>query len=502
MASDSSVVALPIVALALEDRALFKRLSESLHELEVRVESLGPDASIWDRLEDLPFDVLVVERHLLSKDAIKLMRNRDESATGPGVVVIGDSTIEHSDSARAQLVAAGVSRVLFPDEDPELLASTLETLGWAEAAGGQEGPEIGGQDAQPNLADFLSRSPYMRKFLDTVYKVSDAESSLLITGETGVGKERLARAIHAESQRGEEPFVAVNCGALPENLLESELFGHEKGAFTGADTGRVGRFEEAHKGTIFLDEIGEMPAHLQVKLLTVLQRHEIRRVGGEEPIQLDVRVMAATNRDVADEVASGKFREDLYYRLNVISLEIPSLRERVEDLPDLVGFLIAHFREVSPSCEVIGIREDALAALMAHDWPGNVRELINVIERAMLLADGKRITLEALPASILGGREAELLSAPHDEPDPTQAPSRPSAEPAQTLGRIPADWHSLSIKDMRERAIEWAERQYLVQLLKEHAGHMANTAEHAGISPRALYERLKRYGIDKNRFKP
>lgn len=497
MTSDKQAVHVPAVALALRDPALLQRLTEALGETAVSVQALDPDPDLWSRLETLPFDVLIVEGHAISAEVLEHLRARSGEASGPGVVVIGDASVAHSPTERSRLVAAGVSRVLSTADNTEMLAVTIETLGYAEAGGGQEGPEVGGQNAQPHLADFLSRSPYMRTFLDTVFKVSDADASLLITGETGVGKERLALAIHGESRRSAQPFVAVNCGALPEALLESELFGHEKGAFTGADARRVGRFEQAHGGTIFLDEIGEMPAHLQVKLLTVLQRHEIRRVGGTEPIQLDVRVMAATNRNVADDVASGKFREDLYYRLNVISLEIPALRERLEDLPDLVGIMIAHFRESAPHCDVVGIDADALNLLMQHSWPGNVRELVNVIERAMLLADGELITADLLPESLRA--DIELTPQP-----PLQAARVAPAASVLPAGEValPPSWLNLSIKALRENAIDWAEAQYLRHLLEVNQGHIGATAKQAGISTRALYERLKRHNLDKNAFKP
>ncbi|MBL6720362.1 MAG: sigma 54-interacting transcriptional regulator [Planctomycetes bacterium] len=218
---------------------------------------------------------------------------------------------------------------------------------------------------EPALVDFASRSPRMRRFLRLVNRVVDTDSSLLLTGETGVGKERLAQAIHNEGARASGPFVSVNCGAIPESLLESELFGHQPGAFTGAERLKRGRFELAERGTIFLDEIGEMPLHLQVNLLSVLQRRRVQRVGGEELIGIDVRVMAATNRDLEALVRKGRFREDLYYRLNVVTLEVPPLRERSEDIPDMVGMFIGHLRTSLGRQEVDGITPAALEALCA-----------------------------------------------------------------------------------------------------------------------------------------
>jgi DNA-binding NtrC family response regulator len=319
--------------------------------------------------------------------------------------------------------------------------------------------------------------------------VADATAPLLITGETGVGKERLARAIHAEISRSERPFVAVNCAALPEQLLESELFGQEKGSFTGADARRTGRFEQAAGGTIFLDEIGEMPTHLQVKLLNVLQRGEVQRIGAAAPLRVDARVMAATNRDVTSEVEAGTFREDLYYRLNVVPLEIPALRERREDIPDLVGSLIQALHQDSPDSAVEGIAEDALEALMAYAWPGNVRELINVIERGMLLARGPRIELADLPEQIAGRAAAAL---------PGSSGSAASAAPAPEL---PPGWRDLGSKKVRQWAIDRVERAYLTAVLTETSGVVAETARRAGISPRALYDRMRRHELDKDDFK-
>ena len=251
----------------------------------------------------------------------------------------------------------------------------------------------------------------MKDFVDLVKRVAESDTSLLICGETGVGKERLARAIHNQTERREGPFVSVNCGALPENLLESELFGHEAGAFTGATKQRKGRFEQASGGTILLDEIGEMPAHLQVNLLTVLQRREVTRLGGKTPISVDVRIIAATNRDLREDVKAGRFREDLFYRLNVVYLEIPPLRERPEDLPDLIGRFMRHFRRSLGRKNLMEITEEAMQVLLHHSWPGNVRELINVLERATLLARGDKITTQDLPPSISGAASQQTLLA-------------------------------------------------------------------------------------------
>ncbi|NPA48961.1 MAG: sigma-54-dependent Fis family transcriptional regulator [Thermodesulfobacteria bacterium] len=249
--------------------------------------------------------------------------------------------------------------------------------------------------------EIIGKSAPMRRVFALIEKVADTDSTVLILGESGTGKELVARAIHAASDRREGPFIPVNCGAIPEELLESELFGHEKGAFTGAIKTRIGRFELAHGGTIFLDEIAEMSPKLQVKLLRVLQEKTFERVGGTRAIKVDIRVIAATNKDLEKEVREGRFREDLYYRLNVIPIRLPSLRERVEDIPLLVEHFLARFSHRKKR-EIKGITKEALECLMRHDWPGNVRELENVIERMVILSNGDYLTLEDVPEYILG----------------------------------------------------------------------------------------------------
>ncbi len=250
------------------------------------------------------------------------------------------------------------------------------------------------------LADIIGASGEMRKVFDLITKVADTDTTVLLQGESGTGKELIARALHAEGQRHSAPFVPVNCGAIPGELLESELFGHEKGAFTHAVRTRIGRFELAHGGTVFLDEIGEMSPMLQVKLLRVLQERQFERVGGTKTISSDFRVIAATNRDLEAEVAAGRFREDLFYRLNVIQIEAPPLRQKLEDIPLLTDYFIEKFNRTKKR-RVVGFTSEAMAVLRAYAWPGNVRELENVVERLLILAPGNRIGVEDLPERLL-----------------------------------------------------------------------------------------------------
>jgi len=303
----------------------------------------------------------------------------------------------------------------------------------------------------------------------------------LLMGETGVGKEHLAKAIHAESPRSGGPFVSVNMAAMPDQLLESELFGHEQGAFTGAIRYRRGAFELAHLGTIFLDEIGEMPLHLQSKLLRVLQDYEVKPIGGENTIELDVRVIAATNQDLEKEIALGNFRQDLYYRLSVLMLTIPPLRDRKEDIPVMVRRFMAYFR-YKIGREVNGFSDQALESLCSYAWPGNVRELMNVIERAILLSKTDEIGIDVLP-NVFNGDNA----------------GRESIFPG--LKSDAAQWLNKTLPEVQKEIMEQVERLYLEMALKKTRGRIDRTARIAGIHPRGLYNKLKQLGLRKQDFK-
>jgi DNA-binding NtrC family response regulator len=257
----------------------------------------------------------------------------------------------------------------------------------------------------------VGRHPRMVEAIRMAEQVAPSRASVLVVGETGTGKELVAELIHRSSPRAERPLVRLNCAALTESLLESELFGHERGAFTGAIGRREGRFEQADGGTLFLDEVSEIPAATQVKLLRVLQERAFERVGGNETIHVDVRILAASNRDLRQRIADGLFREDLYYRLNVVTIEIPPLRRRASDIPELATFFLRKFAEENAKV-VEGFSDEALAVLLAHAWPGNVRELENVVERAVVLCDARRIELRHLPASLAGAASADRSGMP------------------------------------------------------------------------------------------
>jgi len=299
----------------------------------------------------------------------------------------------------------------------------------------------------------VGNSPGMDKVRTLISKVAPTHSTVLILGETGTGKELVARAVHEQSPRADMPFVAVNCGALPETLIESELFGHRKGSFTGADEHRVGLFEVAHGGTIFLDEIGELPKAMQAKLLRVLESGEIRRVGENKPTTVDVRAVCATHRDLHEMVAEGGFREDLVYRINTFEIYLPPLRERLDDIPELAGHLLSRFRPKASTGPALA--DDAIDSLKSHVWPGNVRELANAIEHATILCDNGPIAAEHLPAQL---SRRQLTGAAVHRPGP------------------------ISLRDL--------EMQAIYQALERHSGSKPRAADELGISLKTLYNKL------------
>ena len=309
----------------------------------------------------------------------------------------------------------------------------------------------------------LGRSKALKEMLDVIKTVAPTEANVLISGESGTGKELVAMALHKGSSRSQCPMVTVNCAALADNLLESELFGHERGAFTGADKRRDGRFVQANGGTIFLDEIGELPLALQAKLLRALQYGEVQRVGSDLPIKVDVRVFAATNKDLYKEVLEKRFREDLYFRLNVISIEVPPLRARMDDLPILAINFLKTFSTRNHKT-IRGFAPQCLDCLLRHSWPGNVRELENAIERAVILCKGDLLTTENLPANIQNSREAINLP-------------RPEAQ----IGGMPLD-------EMEKRAIE--------ATLKQTGYNKSEAARILGITRATLHNKLRKYGIE------
>jgi two-component system NtrC family response regulator len=322
----------------------------------------------------------------------------------------------------------------------------------------RENRELQRTTAGDSFEGIVGFCPAMQDVFRAVRRVAGSDAQVLIGGESGTGKELVARAIHRLSERGNGPFVAINCGAIPENLLESELFGHEKGAFTGAHARRAGRIESAHRGTLFLDEVGELPLALQVKLLRFLQEHRLERVGGRQEIPVDVRVIAATNADLDRALKEEKFREDLFYRLAVVRLALPPLRNRGEDVTVLAKIFLERFATENKKT-ITGFTADALDSLRAHDWPGNVRELENRVKRAIIMAEGRKLTAEDLE-----------LDSGHAE-----------------------RYRSVTLREAREDL----ERELIRKTLRKHQGNMTRTAAELQVSRPTLYELMEKLGIRK-----
>jgi DNA-binding NtrC family response regulator len=472
------------VLLAVPQTALSGSIQKWLALPDVMVQPVNLRNGAWKRLNAMNGDCIIVDRVSVPDPIDQSIARLRQLPDAPAVVVLSE---RENAQERARFLAAGCDAVLNSTLPADTLHETLRAVLHRIRLRAADSLAQRRLTARPRLADFVSQSPAMQAFLRVVARVVHTDAALLIEGPTGVGKERLARAIHAEGSRSAGPFIAVNCGALPESLLESELFGHEQGAFTGATHARRGCFELAHRGTLFLDEIAEMPFHLQVKLLRVLQDYEIQPVGAEKPVKVDVRVMAATNRDIEEEVTLGRFRQDLYYRLNVVTLTIPALRERREDIPALVQQYVDFLRPRIGNGSYT-VSPGALEALCRYSWPGNVRELINVIERAMLLCSRGQITTDDLPESVCGratvGNGTERAGS-------VAVPGVGSID-----GLCDKRWH-----EVREIVLNLAEREYLAKLLASTRGCIGETARRAGLQPRSLFDKMKKHGLHKEDYK-
>lgn len=405
------------------------------------------------------YDVVLADIRLEDGDGFELLaRSRAQSPDTAVILMTGYGTI---DTAIEAIRAGAFDMLTKPLLDEELEMAIQRAVSQRTVL--EENKQLKAQlDLRFGLENIVGHDPRMRRLFDMVDSVADTRATILVTGESGTGKSLLARAIHRRSGRRDQPFVEVACGALPESLLESELFGHVAGAFTGATGEKMGKFKQADGGTIFLDEIGTATPAMQVKLLRVLQDFEFEQVGGTKTFRVDVRVILATNERLEDLVAAGRFRQDLYYRINVINLELPSLRDRISDIPLLAEHFLKQVCQESGK-RVQGFSDEALAALERYDWPGNVRELQNVIERAVLLGKGKTVQPEDLPALVARGASPRIGSV---------------------AGR--------TLKE----ALEAPERQLILEALAAHEWCRNTTAEALGINRTTLYKKMKRLGLD------
>ncbi|MBU1195439.1 MAG: sigma-54 dependent transcriptional regulator [Proteobacteria bacterium] len=466
------------VSCAIKEEKLQADLKDRLSELDVQLIFTQESKMSWQELARSCADIFIISKALIPKpieSSIFILNNLPEK---PITVVLHDleSSEEH-----AILLASGVDVVLYSGISFDSLSEAIESI--IESRRQFHYMERFDQRGrfQPRLNDFISNSREMQIFLDETQQVVSSDSSLLLLGETGVGKEHLSKAIHAESHRSSGPFIAINMAAIPEQLMESELFGHEQGAFTGAVRSRRGAFEMAHQGTLFLDEIGEMSLQTQSKLLRVLQDFEFVPVGGEKPVWVDVRIIAATNKNLEEEIEKGNFRKDLYYRLSVITLTLPPLRKRSEDIPSMANHFLNLFTK-KVGKEINRFSQLAMEALCNYSWPGNIRELMNVIERAVLLCKSDRISIENLPTTLhLNPLSLSSLLNSDDFDSST--------------------WGNKTLPELKAEIIKEIEKKYLKMILQKTCGNLGETARIAGIHPRGLYGKMKALGLDKSGFK-
>lgn len=412
------------------------------------IEAVSSGEEGLERVKETSFDLLFLDLKLEDIDGIQVLSRIKEDDPDTAVVMI---TAYGSVPSAVEAMKQGAEDYLLKPFEPEELSLLIEKILSHKA---RERENIYLREEQRERSRFeslLGQSEAMQEIFNFIEDIAPSESTVLITGETGTGKELAAKAIHATSRRCEGPFVAVNCGSLPEQLMESELFGYEQGAFTDAKQSKKGRLELANTGTLFLDEVGEIGPRMQIDLLRILEERSFTRLGGTRPIKADFRVIAASNRDLARAVREGGFREDLYYRLNVISLEMPPLRKRKEDIPLLAEHFLARFRQETKK-EIEHINREALDLMMLYDWPGNVRELENAIERAVVVSKSKNIQPEDLPIS----SEPEICG---------------------------------------QGSLQEMERAHIQHVLKQNDWNITRSARVLGIDRSTLYKKLRRYNL-------
>ncbi len=422
-------------------------------------------------------DAIITDLKMPKMDGMAVLRR--VVADAPDVPVIIITAHGSVDSAVGAVKAGAFDYIEKPFEQEQIRQVVAKAVAQGEAQRRMPRPFLHTGETAHGRFGLVGESPTMRQIYSVIEKIADTPSTVLITGESGTGKELVAKALHEHSSRKDAPFIKINCAAIPKTLMESELFGYEKGAFTGAVGSKPGRFELADKGTLFLDEIGEIPVEMQVKLLRALQESEFERVGGIKTIKVDVRLVTATNRDLEKETRAGNFREDLYYRLNVVPLHIPPLRERRDDIPLLVDHIVRKFNERLKK-NVTGVEPEALERLTQHAWPGNIRELENVLERTLLFCEAPRIRLQDLPA------EVGMSGVPVAAGPPAAASTSSSSLPVGELQ---------SLKDIVRAETERVERELIQRALDETGGNVTQAAKLLKISRKSLQMKMKEFGL-------
>lgn len=485
--------------LIVDDEKNMRRILEALlirEGYEVAESADGENALAWLKVNTC--HAVITDLKMPGMDGLVLMENILKNQPGlPVIIITAHGTIE---TAVEAMKKGAFDFITKPFEQEEMKAVIYKAIKTQELGQREPLPDFEYQER----FGIIGESAAMKEIYRIIEKVSNSPSIVLIIGESGTGKELIARAIHERSFRKDKPFIKVNCAAIPENLVESELFGYEKGAFTGAVTSKPGRFELAHTGTLFLDEIAEVKKDVQVKLLRVLQEQEFERVGGIKTLKVDVHLVAATNRDLQKEVKEGNFREDLFYRLNVVPIKLPALRDRKSDIPSLIRHFIAKYNKRLGK-NIHTITEDARAVLMSYDWPGNIRELENVIERAILLSDSENITLSDLPPefevtnssaqAISGFKQAGEGCGPplftrNLELEPGEA--KPDSSSSVSSSNLRS---TLNLKEAVKEMTIQVEKNLIIKALQETRGNVTRAARKLGISRKSLQTKMKDYEL-------
>jgi DNA-binding NtrC family response regulator len=437
-----------------------------------RVETAGTAAEALQQSGRMHFDLVLTDLRMPGADGLSLVGQLTRE--DPPALVILMTAYGSKDSAEQAVKQGAFDYLTKPLEREELLVTVGRAFERMRLI--QENRRLRQQlEARFRIEGIVGSHYRMQEVFDKLHKISNSNSTVLITGESGTGKELIARAIHRHSSRKDRPFVAVSCAAIPETLIESELYGYERGAFTGAVSRRQGLFEAADKSTLFLDEIGELNVNMQAKVLRTLQEREIRRVGSREDVKVDVRIIAATNKDLEAEVKRGTFREDLYYRLNVVSINLPPLRERSTDIPQLAEYFVAR------ACTEAGrppmlITTEAMRLLLHYHWPGNVRQLDTVLQRAVLLSDGRRIDYLDLPIEV-------------------RFSSLPSSDPGAAGFAVGSEGGFRYLLTSQGINLEEVEREFILQAMEMSGGVIAKAAKLLGLSYRTLQYRLEKFQI-------
>jgi DNA-binding NtrC family response regulator len=457
------------VLIADDEESIRFVLRSLIQEFGYEITEAADGAQALNALRSQPFDLAILDIKMPEVDGIAVLREARQ--IDPTLVVVIVTAFGTDEQAMAAIREGAYDYFVKPFEIDDVRVTVRRAMEKKRLTDRIRDLETQ-ISLQRSFHEIVGSSPEMEEVFDIMRRVMDNDVAVLIAGESGTGKELVARAIHARGPRRDHPMVRLNCAAIPESLLESELFGHERGAFTGAVSAHPGKFELANGGTLFLDEIGDMPLALQGKILRAVQEREIQRVGGRFPISIDARLITATNRNLAEEVAQKRFREDLYFRINVIMIEVPPLRKRISDIPLLVDFFIdQHSRRLGKKIE--GLSREVLDLFLEYEWPGNVRELENVLQRALVMARGPRIEVADLPRAMTSREPLSVASLPMEGFD---------LDPRRTM------------PEQVERVVEVAERR-LIEMVLEQSASRQEAADRLGISRKSLHNKMQKYGM-------